>query len=152
MSRHLSLLLLICGMVLLSACTVWPERPATEFSQALGGEELERVFWKEIKAKHWDEVDRRMASNYVSISAEGQHGRTETMERLKQLELKDYSLGDFQTELNGNTFVVAYTITLHGTRNGQPLPEGPQRVLTVWQQQAKGWVEIAHSTLAQAAK
>jgi hypothetical protein len=152
MFRHLSLLFLICGMVLLSACTVWPERPATEFSQALGGEELERVFWKEIKAKHWDEVERRIASNFVSINAEGQHDRAATLERLKQLELKDYSLGDFQTELNGNTFVVAYTIILHGTRNGQPLPEEPQRVLTVWQQQVKGWVEIAHSTLAQAPK
>lgn len=152
MSRHLSLVLLICGMALLPACTVWKERPATAFSQATGGEDLERVFWKEIKAKHWDEVDRRIASNFVSINAEGQHDRTVTMERLKQLNLKDYSLGDFQTELNGNTFVVAYTITLHGTRNGQPLPEEPQRVLTVWQQQKKGWVEIAHSTLAPAAK
>jgi hypothetical protein len=152
MSRHLSLVFLIWGIFFLSACTVWPERPASVFAQALGGEELERVFWKEIKAKHWDEVDHRLASNYVSINSEGQHDRVATMQRLRQLELKDYSLGDFQTELNGNTFVVAYTITLHGTRNGEPLPEGPQRVLTVWQQQAKGWVEIAHSTLAPAAK
>jgi hypothetical protein len=36
---------------------------------------------------------------------------------------------------------------LRGKRNGEALPEAPQRMMTVWQQQKKGWVEIAHSAL-----
>jgi hypothetical protein len=72
--------------------------------------------------------------------------------------LKDYALGDLNAEMNGTTFVVTYTITLNGTLNGagnasagngaagsQPLPSAPQHMMTVWQQQKKGWVIIAHS-------
>ncbi|MGA7648983.1 MAG: hypothetical protein WBW01_20915, partial [Terriglobales bacterium] len=64
-------------------------------------------------------------------------------------QLKDYALGDLKTELNGSTIVVTYTITLNGNSNGsagsQPLPSAPQHMMTVWQQQKKGWVVIAHS-------
>src|ERR1700757_585031 len=130
MRKVLGLMIGVAALPWLIGCTVWGERPATAFSQATGGEALERVFWKEIRAKHWDAVDRRIASNYVSINAEGQHDRTVTLQRFKDLQLEDYSLGDFQSELNGNTIVVAYTITLKGTRNGQPLPGTPQRMLT----------------------
>jgi hypothetical protein len=50
--------------------------------------------------------------------------------------------------------VVTYTITLNGTAgNGsagaQPLPSAPQHMMTVWQQQQKGWVVIAHSVSTQ---
>jgi hypothetical protein len=134
-------LLAACG------CTVWKDKPAKAFSQATGGEDLERVFWREVKAKNWKEVGYSLASNFVAITPEGQLDRVAALERLKELELKDYSLGDFRTELNGNTFVVTYTLTLRGTRNGQSLSEAPRRMMTVWQQQKKGWVEIAHSTL-----
>jgi hypothetical protein len=64
--------------------------------------------------------------------------------------LKEYSLGDLKTELNGSTIVVTYTITLtgtagNGTAGSQPLPPSPQSIMTVWQQQKAGWVAIAHS-------
>jgi len=41
--------------------------------------------------------------------------------------------------MNRDTFVVTYTIALHGT--------SPERRMTVWQQQKKGWMAIAHSVL-----
>ena len=142
----------LCVVIALTGCTVWKERPAATFSQATGGEELERLFWKEIKARNWTEVERHMASNFVSITSEGQHDRAAALARLKQLELEDYSLGDFQTQLNGDTFVIAYSITMRGKRNGEPLPEGPHRVLAVWQDQKEGWVEIAHTMIGPQAK
>jgi hypothetical protein len=145
MRRLVVSLFLLSAALAVTACTVYKERPARAFSEATGGEGLERVFWREIKARHWDEVERRLASNFVAITPEGQFGRATAMERLKQLQIEDYSLGDFQSELNGNTFVVAYTLTLRGSRNGQPLPQSPQRMLAVWQQQKSGWVEIAHT-------
>jgi ketosteroid isomerase-like protein len=69
------------------------------------------------------------------------------------LQLDDYSLADFQVELNGPTLVVTYTITMRGTYGGQPLPTAPVRMMTVWQQQQKaGWLAIAHSVMGPAAK
>ncbi len=42
-------------------------------------------------------------------------------------------------------FVVTYTITLNGTAAGQPLPSGPQHMMTVWHEHKSGWMVIAHS-------
>jgi Domain of unknown function (DUF4440) len=126
-------------------CTVWNDRPAKTFTDATGGEGLERVFWRELKAQRWNEVERSLASNFVSVTPSGPRDRVATIEHLKQLRLQDYSLGEFQTELNGNTIVVTYTVTVHGTSNGQPLPEGPMHMMTVWQEQKAGWVVIARS-------
>ena len=36
---------------------------------------------------------------------------------------------------------------MHGTSAGQPLPSEPIRMMTVWQKQSAGWMEIAHSVL-----
>jgi hypothetical protein len=132
-------LLICCG------CTVWKEQPAKAFKDATGGEELERLFWQEIKAGHWTDVENHIASNYMAITRHGMQDRAAAITYFKGLKLDDYTLGDFQTQLNGNTFVIVYTIDLRGTLNGQVLPQVPRRVLTVWQDQKAGWMMIAHS-------
>ncbi len=115
-------------------------------AEATGGEGFERVFWKEVAAANWVEVDRSMASNYVGTTPSGTLDRDATLAQYKQWQLKDYSIGDLKTEMNGSTIVVTYTITLNGTTGGsQPLPSGPQHMMTVWQQQKRGWISIAHS-------
>ena len=145
MFRRLILLVLLC--VALPGCTIWKERPPKTFSDVTGGENLERVFWQEVKAQHWNEVEKRLASNYISVMPTGQLDRAATLNHLKQLQLQAYSLGEFQTELNGNTYVVAYTATMSGTSNGQPLSNAPVRMMTVWQQQKAGWVALAHAVV-----
>jgi hypothetical protein len=145
---------LMFGLTLTSACTMNPDHPARTFSEATGGEGLERVFWKEVKAANWVEVERVLASNYAGVTPTGTLDRSATLEQYRGWQLKDYTLGDLQTELNGTTIVVTYTITLNGTSNAtagngtagsQPLPSVPQHMMTVWQQQKAGWIVIAHS-------
>jgi uncharacterized protein DUF4440 len=149
MPRRLTLAPLLVYWMLVSACTFYGDRPARAFSEATGGEGLERVFWKEVQAANWVQVDRSLASNYAGVTPAGTLDRAATIEQYHAWQLKDYALGDLQTELNGTTIVVTYTITLHGTFNGaggtQPLPTAPQHMMTVWQQQKAGWVAIAHS-------
>lgn len=144
-----SLTFLILLLTLTSACTFYGEHPARALSEATGGEGLERVFWKEVQAANWVEVERALASNYSGVTPGGTLDRSATLEQYRQWQLKDYALGDLKTELNGTTMVVTYTITLNGSLNGtagsQPLPSAPQHMMTVWQQQKRGWVEIAHS-------
>ena len=145
---------LIFVLLCAPGCTFYGEHPARALSDATGGEGLERVFWKDVRSAKWVEVERSLASNYTGISPAGTFDRDATIERYHQWELKDFSIGDLKTELNGNTVVVTYTITLNGTVKGnagartgvsEPLPSTPQRMMTVWQQQKKAWVAIAHS-------
>jgi len=145
--------LLIFVLTFTSACTFYGEHPAHAFSEATGGEGLERVFWKDVQAANWIEVERALASNYSGIAPGGTLDRSATLEQYRQWQLKDYALGDLKTELNGSTIIVTYTITLNGSLNGtsgsQPLPSTPQHMMTVWQHQKAGWVEIAHSVSQQ---
>jgi len=110
---------------------------------------LERVFWKQIQAANWVEVERALSSNYAGVTPAGGLDREAALEQYRTWQLKAFSIGDLKTELNGNTIVVTYTITLNGaastTSGSQPLPSTPQHMMTVWQQQKSGWVEIAHS-------
>jgi hypothetical protein len=145
MSPRLALAPLLISMMLVSACTVYGDRPARAFSEATGGEALERVFWKQLQAANWKEVERALASNYIGTAPGGPLDRETTLAQYRQWQLKDYSLGDLKTELNGSTIVVTYTMTLNGTAGSQPLPSALQHMMTVWQQQKTGWVVIAHS-------
>jgi Domain of unknown function (DUF4440) len=142
-------LLMLLGIVTwLPGCTVWREHTVSTWKDATGGEGLERSFWKDVKDKHWEELQRHVASNYVSVSPqEGRLDRAAALTQLQQLHLDDYSLGEFQVELNGRTLVVTYTIAMRGRRNGQPVPVSPVRMMTVWQRQKSGWVAIAHSVI-----
>jgi Domain of unknown function (DUF4440) len=137
--------LLIISMMSVSACTFYGAHPARSFSQATGGESLERVFWKQVQAANWSEVERALASNYIGAAPSGSLDRDMTLAQYRQWKLKDYSLGDMKSEMNGSTIVVTYTMTLNGTADSQPLPSAPQHMMTVWQQQKAGWVVIAHS-------
>lgn len=141
--------MVIFVLMLASACTFYGEHPAKAFAEATGGEGLERVFWKNMQAANWVELERALASNYAGVTPSGTLDRSATLDQYRSWQLKDYSLGDLKTELNGSTMVVTYTITLNGTAGSQPLPSAPQHMMTVWQQQKAGWVAIAHSVSLQ---
>jgi len=146
MSRRLATALLLLSLMLDLACTIAKERPARTFDEATGGEALERMFWKEVQAAEWTEIERVLATNYMGMTPSGPLDRDATLDQYRQWKLTDFAIGDLKTELNGTTFIVTYTITLNGTANGQPLPSSPLHMMTVWQEHKKGWMVIAHST------
>lgn len=143
------LIALLLALLSGAACTFNGDHPARAFSEATGGEGLERVFWKQIKAGNWVEVERALSSNYAGVTPAGVLDRETALAQYRTWQLKDFSIGNLNTELNGTTIVVTYTITLNGlastTSGSQPLPSTPQHMMSVWQQQKSGWVEIAHS-------
>jgi hypothetical protein len=149
MKNRLAIFLLLAAVLMLPACTVWREHPgSSKWTDATGGEGLERSFWKEVKAKRWNELEHHLASNYVAISPQG--GRLDkaaALAQIQQLQLDDYTLGDLQGEMNSDTFVVTYTVAMRGAFGGQPLPAEPLRMMTVWQKEKAGWMAIAHSVL-----
>ncbi len=140
------LVLALLGSTL--GCTMWEKAPKG-WAGATGGEQLERLFWEEIKTKDWKELENHIASTFTAITPSGQRSREQFLEELKHTDLADYSLGDFHVQLNGSEFVVSYTLNARGTRAGRRLPNGPTHAMSVWQQVKKGWILIAHAqTLA----
>ena len=147
-NRVVVIFTLVSMITLHSACTMWREHPVSKWTDATGGEGLERSFWKEVKNKNWNTLERHLASNYVYLTPEeGRLDRAAAIADLQRFQLDDYTLGDLQAELNGETLVVTYSITRRGKFAGQPLPSEPVRMMTVWQRQKSGWMTIAHSRI-----
>jgi len=144
-AHRLFLCALAAALAACSGCTMWKEKPANSWSNATGGEQFERLMWRDVKAQDWADLQAHLAPSFLFIGAGGSRDRTATMDYLKSLTLADYTLGDFNTTTNGSDLVVTYTAQVKGTRNGQPFPAEPVRMMTVWQQVTKSWVAIAHS-------
>jgi hypothetical protein len=124
---------------------MWNQHPVHKWSDATGGEHLERLFWQEVKAGNWNELERHLAATFVCVTPAGRFDRAAAVEQWKQLQVSDYLLSDLEVAPNGNDMVVTYTISLRGTRAGRPLPEVALRGVTVWQRTSHGWTVITHS-------
>ena len=146
--RRLQLtVLLLIALLAWSGCTVYGEHPVRAFADATGGEGLERAFWRDIQTQDWKDLDHHVSSNIVYVTPAGRFERAAAMEHIQQLHVQEFSIGDLETEMNGDLFVVTYTIVLKGSSQGKPLLDQPQRRMTVWQHQKSSWVAIAHSVL-----
>jgi Domain of unknown function (DUF4440) len=133
--------------VMLSACTVYGEHPVMTIADATGGAGFEQGLWRDIQQQNWKELEQHIAGNFVYVTPAGRLERAEALVEIERMRVTDFSMGDVTTEMNGDAFVVAYTITLRGSDGSHSFPNQPQRRMTVWQKQKASWVAIAHSVI-----
>ncbi len=139
-TRGLIAVLLLC--LISTGCTLWGKR-APGFSGATGGEQLQRAFLDEIKNKHWTEVEQRLSANFVLVTPAGVYDRAAALERIRNLDLKGYTLSDVSIHAQGADVVIVYLISVDATMNGHALPSDPQRVVSTWQEVAGHWILIS---------
>lgn len=144
MARATKVLPIVLVGLSLSACTIWPEKP-TAWSNATGAEQLERLWWQAVKDKNWKDVESHLTSTFVYQSSGMVRDRDATIELLKKLNVADYALGDVAIHPTGDAAIVTYTIDLKGTYDGRPLDLSHARMMSVWQQQKRGWAIAAHA-------
>src|SRR5262249_16395161 len=116
--RMIAIQLGLSVILIFGGCTVWSERPAQAWKDVTGGESLERVFWQHIKGKNWTNLEPHLAPNFVLVTPSGSFDRIAAIEHWKQLDLEDYTLGDFNIQLNGDTYVVSYIVNMRARRSG----------------------------------
>ncbi|MBZ5568303.1 MAG: nuclear transport factor 2 family protein [Acidobacteriia bacterium] len=137
MSNRLALIVLLLASTL--ACNMW-SKPASGWTGATGGEQIEKLFWQDVQAKNWAEVDRHVADTFAGTGPGGTTDRAAFLRDLQKAPLTDFSLSECNSHLNGADMVV--TCTLQAQWAGQP---STASTLSVWQQLKKGWVMVAHS-------
>ena len=76
---------LMMALLCTSACTFYGDHPAKAFTEATGGEGLERVFWKNVQAANWVELERVLASNYAGVTPGGTLDRSATTGSVPEL-------------------------------------------------------------------
>ena len=123
---------------------MWSPKPDS-WSSATGVEQFERLWWQAVKSKDWDRVERKLAATYVVQSSNATEDRDKALARLKQLEISEFSVGEVEVHPAGDATVITYNLDLRGTLAGQPIALTQSHMMTVWQQQKRGWSAVAHS-------
>jgi hypothetical protein len=145
MHRPVTFFLLILSVLTLSGCTKWAEKSHPSWKEATSGEHLVNLFWGEVKAKNWMGLESHVAAEFMSVNAKGSMDRAALMEHLKGIDLQSFQIGEVETRPAGKDLLVSYVITARGSHGGQPIPETPIRMMSVWQELGHGWVLVAHS-------
>ena len=127
-----------------SSCSMW-KNPPKGWGGATGGEQLEKLFWDDIKAKNWAELDKHVAPMFVANSPDATRDRAAAIEHWKQYDLQSVSLADVQVQTAGADFVVTATLSATGSVGGRAIPSQPIHTMSVWQQVSKGWIIVAHT-------
>jgi len=137
MRARLFLLVLVAAMT--AGCNMW-SKPASGWTGATGGEQIEQLFWKDVQAKNWTEVDRHVAGIFAGTSGAGKTDRAGFLRDLQKVPLTDLALSECESHMNGGDLII--TCTMRANWGGQAAHSA---TLSVWQQLKKGWVMVAHS-------
>jgi hypothetical protein len=147
MFRAGAVIFVMLMLVMLNACTVYREHPVQIIDDATGGTGFEQGLWRDIQQQNWKDLERHIAANFVYVTPTGRLERAAALAEIEKMRVTDYSMGDITSEMNGDAFVVAYTITLRGSDGNNAFPNQAQRRVTVWQKQKAAWVVISHSVI-----
>jgi Domain of unknown function (DUF4440) len=140
----------LAAVLLFCACSVpiWRDTPVHSWSAATGAEQLERLFWEEIKARRWTELERHVSATFVAVTPNGRLDRAQAISYFRALQVTDYSLADCEVQPNGRDATVSCTASWRGGAPAQgPASSASARTMTIWQQGAHGWMAIAHSVV-----
>ncbi len=131
-----TILMLACA----AACTMW-KKPGSGWSGATGGEQLEKLFWDDVKDKDFKSVERHLADTFAGAGPAGPQTRAAFLGELQAYQLTSVSLANCATQLNGADLMVTCVIRREGSAPGLRAAA----TLSVWQQLKKGWVMVAHA-------
>ncbi len=115
-----------------SSQSIWKEPKNHTWVTATGAEQYEHLLWKAVKDKDWLAVESHIASNFVYQDASGTKDKAQRLADLKQLSNVDTNIADVNVTASGIDAIVTYSV-------------GTSRIMSLWQQQKKGWALIAMS-------
>ena len=129
--------------LLISGCAGEPKRPT--WKNATGAEQHERLMWQAVRDKDWANVERHLSPTFTGVTADGRlFDRAGWLEQWKSSEMREFSLGEVQTQPEGIDMKVTYIF--HGQTSAKALlTSSGLRVVSVWQDVRGRWMLSAIS-------
>lgn len=109
-------------------------------------ESLERQRWQYIKSQNWKDLDAMIAPYFQASIFEGSRNKEQFMNRLKTINISDYTLDNFVITQGPGVAVATYDVTVSETISGKRISSKAGR-LSVWQNANGKWLLIAHAIL-----
>jgi len=135
----LSLLFFVSFVVCVLGCAGTPKHP--NWTTATGGEQYERLMWKAIQDKDWDNVERHLSPTFIGVNPEGQMlDRSGWTAFWKSAQPAELSLGEVNVQPEGADMKVSSILQLQGGKTA-----GALRVISIWQLIKNRWSLTATS-------
>lgn len=116
------------------------------FGAASQGEAFERQMWQDIKERNWSDLSNRIAPYFQAVQFDGARNKDQYMNRVKALDIGDFTLHNFKVTEGSGVIVVTYNISVSETIEGNRLTSSAMR-MSVWQKKRDNWQWIAHAIL-----
>ncbi|HNX68281.1 MAG TPA: nuclear transport factor 2 family protein [Candidatus Omnitrophota bacterium] len=111
------------------------------------GEKLVRELWKNIAAGDWTAVQKGLAPEFQSVHEDITRNAAEELELLKNLQLGNFELSDFNTTQKGSTLIVTYRAMTEEVITGMDLPARAAMRMSIFTKTPDGWKWVAHANL-----
>jgi hypothetical protein len=103
-----------------------------------------RVIWEAVAKKQMDVLRSSLAAEYLDVSDVGVFTKSETLELIPDLNLRDYSLDKFKViRIGKDSAIVTYEAIQNWTIKGQEAPSHV-RATSVWVNRGGKWLVIFH--------
>jgi len=123
----------------LAGCMGTPKHAT--WNTATGGEQYERLMWKAIQDKDWDNVERHLSPTFIGVNPEGQMlDRSGWTAYWKSAQPAELSLGEVNIQPEGPDMKVSSVLQLQGGKTA-----GALRVISIWQLIKSRWSLTATS-------
>jgi hypothetical protein len=149
------LLVLVCFLVLVAACTpVANENTTTNTNKATETKSSAMPTVDDISAKEkasWDGFKRKdeaafkkyLLPDYYGVTATGVSDMSQSLVGMKDTELSDVTFGDWKlTTIDKDAVLLTYTATVKGTYKGKPVPNGPYYEASAYVNRNGEWMNI----------
>jgi hypothetical protein len=136
-------LLTLMAFAVIAGCAGVPKHPT--WKNATGAAQHERLMWQAVRDKDWANVERHLSPTFTGVTADGRlFDRAGWLEQWKSSEMREFSLGEVQTQPEGIDMKVTYIY--HGQMSAKAtLTSSGLRVVSVWQDVSGRWMLSAIS-------
>jgi hypothetical protein len=133
----------VAAGLLIAGCAGEPKHPT--WKNATGAEQHERLMWQAVRDKDWANVERHLSPTFTGVTADGRlFDRAGWLEQWKSSEMREFSLGEVQTQPEGSDMKVTYIF--HGQTSAKALlTSSGLRIVSVWQDVNGRWMLTATS-------
>ena len=106
----------------------------------------ERMAWKAIEEKRWDDFDKMLADDYQGFYNDGLHDKAAELAGVKLAGINNVTFSDMKVRwINKDVAYVTSVVKGNGMgQEGKP-EDFTSRTTTIWKKSGKNWMIVYHS-------
>ena len=111
------------------------------------GEKAVTQLWTMLAKGDVVSLDKLMAEGFQSVHRDGPRDKKGELDLIKNLNIKDYELGNFKTTRHNDIYIVTYTVSVAENIDEKQLKKTKAERMSIFAKTSQGWQWLAHANL-----